>query len=132
MTERSLLIVCMNYAPEQTGCGKYTGEIGREMLSRGHDVAVVTTPPHYPGWRVAPGHSNGWSSEVSDGVRINRCPLVLREKMGGVSRLIAPASFALSATYESRPGSADRSMRQAFAILPPPSDGVTTVTLPAR
>lgn len=97
MAERSLLIVCMNYAPELTGCGKYTGEIGREMLSRGHDVAVVTTPPHYPGWRVAPGHSNGWSSEVSDGVRINRCPLVLREKMGGVWRLIAPATFALSA-----------------------------------
>lgn len=91
-----ILIVAMNYAPELTGCGQYTGDLGAAMVEKGHAVEVVTAPPHYPGWAVKAPYRNRYSSEVLKGARIHRCPVLLREKMGGIWRLIAPVSFALS------------------------------------
>jgi colanic acid biosynthesis glycosyl transferase WcaI len=91
-----ILIYAMNYWPEIAGVGPYTGEIGDHFASLGHEVTVLTTAPHYPGWKVVPPYSNGrFYSEMRRGVRIVRCPLILHERMGGVWRLIAPASFAL-------------------------------------
>lgn len=92
-----IFIYAMNYAPELAGVGRYTGEIGDYFVALGHDVVVVTTAPHYPGWKVAPPYRNAWySSERRGGAKIVRCPLVLRERMGGIWRLIAPLSFALT------------------------------------
>ena len=39
------LLYSMNYAPELTGIGKYTGEMAEWLAARGFDVTVVTTPP---------------------------------------------------------------------------------------
>ncbi|MFG1209592.1 WcaI family glycosyltransferase [Xanthobacter flavus] len=91
-----ILFVAMNYAPELTGCGQYTGDLSAAMAEKGHAVEVVTAPPHYPGWAVKAPYRNRYSSEVLKGARIHRCPVLLREKMGGIWRLIAPVSFALS------------------------------------
>jgi len=89
-----LLVSAMNHAPELTGCGKYTGELVAAMARRGHQVEVVTAPPHYPGWTVKPPYRNRYSREARDGARLFRCPVLVREAMGGVWRLIAPLSFA--------------------------------------
>jgi colanic acid biosynthesis glycosyl transferase WcaI len=90
-----IFIYAMNYSPEMAGVGRYNGEIGAHWAAAGHEVVVLTTPPHYPGWKVAPPHRNGrYSSETRGRETITRCPLVLRERMGGVWRLIAPLSFA--------------------------------------
>ncbi len=86
----------MNYAPEIAGVGKYSGEIGEYLATRGCEVRVITTPPHYPGWKLLGGYGNRWSKEALAGVRIFRCPLYLNERMHGVHRLLAPLSFALS------------------------------------
>lgn len=86
----------MNYAPEIAGVGRYTGEIGEHLAAQGHQVTVITTPPHYPGWRCRPGYSNGWTRETLAGVTLYRCPLYLHEQMSGVRRMLAPLSFALS------------------------------------
>lgn len=91
-----LLVSAMNHAPELTGCGKYTGELVAAMARRGHAVEVVTAPPHYPGWKVRPPYRNRYAQEERDGARLYRCPVLVREAMGGVWRLIAPISFALS------------------------------------
>jgi colanic acid biosynthesis glycosyl transferase WcaI len=91
-----ILVVGMNYAPEIAGVGRYTGDLAQELAQRGHDVAVVTTPPHYPGWRVHASHRNRYSREMVAGVLVHRCPLFLREKMRGLWRLVAPLSFAIS------------------------------------
>ncbi|WP_374305313.1 WcaI family glycosyltransferase [Methylocella sp.] len=90
-----ILIVGENYAPEMTGVGRYTGEIGAYLAECGYDVSVVAAPPHYPGWRVrAPYSAWRYARERLDGVKVTRCPIVLREEMRGIWRLIAPASFA--------------------------------------
>lgn len=95
--DRKILIYGMNYAPEMIGVGRFTGEIGAYLAERGYEVSVVTTPPHYPGWRVAPPYS-AWryTVEKREGAAVTRCPLVLRAEMRGVWRLIAPLSFAVS------------------------------------
>ncbi len=92
-----IFIYAMNYSPEVAGVGRYTGEIGDYFAAMGHEVAVLTTIPHYPGWKVLPPYRNGrYFSETRGGAKIVRCPLALRERMGGVWRLIAPLSFALT------------------------------------
>lgn len=91
-----VIVYCMNYAPEVAGVGHYTGEIAEYLAATGHDVTVITTPPHYPGWSVQGGFANRYSSRREHGITVIRCPLILRRKMGGIWRLIAPLSFALS------------------------------------
>jgi colanic acid biosynthesis glycosyl transferase WcaI len=92
---RKILIYSMNYAPEMTSTGRYTGEIGAYLAKHGFDVCAVTTPPHYPGWRAAPPYS-AWryAHETRAGSKILRCPLLLRAEMRGIWRLLAPLSFA--------------------------------------
>jgi colanic acid biosynthesis glycosyl transferase WcaI len=92
-----ILIYAMNYAPEIAGVGRCSGEIGEFLAASGHSVAVVTTPPHYPAWSVAPPyHAFHYSRERRGGMLIERCPLLLRRPMGGAWRLVAPLTFALS------------------------------------
>jgi colanic acid biosynthesis glycosyl transferase WcaI len=92
-----VFIYAMNYSPEVAGVGRYTGEIGEDFAALGHEVTVLTTVPHYPGWKVVAPYRNGrYSSETRGGAKVVRCPLFLRERMGGIWRLIAPASFALT------------------------------------
>lgn len=92
-----ILIYGINYAPEPIGVGRYTGELGAHMAARGHDVVVVAAPPHYPEWEVrAPFSAYRYESASEAGVRVIRCPILVRRKIGGLWRLLAPISFALS------------------------------------
>jgi colanic acid biosynthesis glycosyl transferase WcaI len=95
-TRRRVIVYGMNFSPEIAGVGKYTGEIGEHLAAEGMDVTVVTTPPHYPGWKVQAGYRNGYSSTVEGRMKILRVPLILRRNMKGIWRLIAPLSFAIS------------------------------------
>ncbi|HEY5225157.1 MAG TPA: WcaI family glycosyltransferase [Methylovirgula sp.] len=96
-TSLSIVIVGLNYAPELVGVGRYTGEIGQYLEAKGHNVRVVTAPPHYPAWAVgAPYSPWRYVSERSGDIRLMRCPIVLRRNMRGIWRLIAPLSFAIS------------------------------------
>ncbi|MCR5879511.1 WcaI family glycosyltransferase [Phenylobacterium sp. J367] len=95
--KQRVVIYGMNYAPELAGVGRYTGEIGEHLAAQGHEVAVVTTPPHYPGWRVQAGHSaRSWTVRQVAGATVIRCPIYLHAGMRGFRRLFAPLSFALS------------------------------------
>jgi colanic acid biosynthesis glycosyl transferase WcaI len=95
-TTASVIVYGMNFAPEIAGVGKYTGEIAEHLAREGMTVTVITTPPHYPGWSVQSGYRNSFSSAIENGMRVLRTPLILRKKMRGIWRLIAPLSFALT------------------------------------
>ena len=95
-TRKSVLIYGINYAPEPTGVGKYTGEFGSYLENEGFEVEVVTAIPHYPGWVVHSGYRNCYMVEQFGRIRVARCPLFLRRQMRGIWRLMAPLSFALS------------------------------------
>ncbi|MDO8261645.1 MAG: glycosyltransferase WbuB [Gallionella sp.] len=52
-----ILIHGINFSPELTGIGKYSGEMAEWLVAQGHEVRVVTAPPYYPQWKVAVGYS---------------------------------------------------------------------------
>ena len=92
-----ILIYSMNYAPELTGTGKYSGEMGEWLLGRGMDVQVIASPPYYPEWQVRPDYSSWkYKKEKLDGVLIWRCPVWVPLKPSGVKRVLHLMSFALS------------------------------------
>jgi colanic acid biosynthesis glycosyl transferase WcaI len=93
-----LLVLSMNFSPELTGIGKYSGEMVQGLAARGHEVAVVCAPPHYPAWRVASGYSaHRYSVDRSTpGVTVYRCPIWVPGRPTGVGRLLHQSSFALA------------------------------------
>jgi len=92
-----ILVYGINYRPELTGIGKYTGEMCEWLASRGHEVRVVTAPPYYPEWRVHSGHSGRtYRVEHIGGVRVWRCPLWVPARPTGLRRILHHLSFALS------------------------------------
>ncbi|MED3906940.1 WcaI family glycosyltransferase [Geobacillus thermodenitrificans] len=71
-----ILIYGLNYAPEPTGTGKYTGEMASWLAKRGHQVEVIAAFPHYPAWEVDENYKDkGFHVEVIDGVKVYRAPL---------------------------------------------------------
>ena len=53
-----ILIHGINFSPELTGIGKYTGEMAEWLATQGHEIRVVTAPPYYPQWQLAEGYAN--------------------------------------------------------------------------
>jgi len=91
-----ILIVGLNFHPEPTGIGKYTGELAAYLAKKGYEVRVITAPPYYPHWRVQSGyHAWKYHKETWQGIEIQRCPLWVPNRPTGFTRLIHLASFAL-------------------------------------
>ncbi|MEJ7686826.1 MAG: glycosyltransferase WbuB [Variovorax sp.] len=92
-----LLVYGINFAPELTGIGKYTGEMVAWLASQGHEVRVVTAPPYYPDWAVWPGYrASRYTTETWHGATVLRTPLWVPAKVSGTKRLLHLASFALT------------------------------------
>lgn len=97
-----ILIYGLNYTPELTGIGKYTGEMASWLASRGHDVRVVTAPPYYPAWRIDDAYRKGrYRYKVEPPVasyipKVYRCPLWVPARPRGVTRMLHLCSFAVS------------------------------------
>lgn len=92
-----ILIVGLNFHPELTGIGKYTGELAAYLAGQGHSVRVITTPPYYPHWQVQQGY-RWWryQRESWQGMQIVRCPLWVPREPSGLKRLVHLFSYALS------------------------------------
>lgn len=91
-----ILFYGINFFPELTGIGKYTGEMAQWFAEQGHEVRVITAPPYYPAWKVSEGYKNTYLIEQWNGVTVYRTPLWVPAQPSGVKRLIHLASFALS------------------------------------
>ncbi|QDV84643.1 glycosyltransferase WbuB [Planctomycetes bacterium TBK1r] len=98
-----ILLHGLNYAPEEIGIGKYSGEMVRELAGQGHEVVVVTTPPYYPQWKILDGYRGSlYSREVTESVdgggrvEVIRCPLWVPGKVSGLKRIVHLASFGVS------------------------------------
>jgi colanic acid biosynthesis glycosyl transferase WcaI len=100
-----ILIFGLNYAPELTGIGKFTGEMASWLAGRGHAVHVVTSHPYYPAWRISDeyrgrGYVREGGGPAGDGVvepLVLRCPLYVPEKVTGLKRVLHLFSFAFCA-----------------------------------
>ncbi|MEM9364713.1 MAG: WcaI family glycosyltransferase [Planctomycetota bacterium] len=108
---RRLLLYSLNFAPEEIGIGKYTGEMVSQWLESGYDVVVVTAPPYYPEWEVKAAYRSWWYETDSatslpsnstkhvpeaGNLRVVRCPLWVPKRVNGFRRIVHLSSFALS------------------------------------
>jgi colanic acid biosynthesis glycosyl transferase WcaI len=103
-----ILIYGLNYAPELTGIGKYTGEMAAWLAEGGHDVHVVTAPPYYPAWRIRDDYRGDcYRTERGPGQPVvYRTPLYVPARPTGLKRIAHLISFML--------GSLPVMVRQAF------------------
>ncbi len=96
----NILIVSLNYAPEPTGIGLYSGGLATELATRGHRVKVVAAVPHYPQWRIFDGYRGWWwTSNTEIGVSVTRCAVYVPADVSGLKRIIHYASFAISSFF---------------------------------
>ncbi|MBE0395225.1 colanic acid biosynthesis fucosyltransferase WcaI [Citrobacter amalonaticus] len=94
-----ILVYGINYSPELTGIGKYTGEMVEWMAREGHDVRVITAPPYYPQWKVGERYS-AWRYRREEGdATVWRCPLYVPKQLSTLKRLLHLGSFALSSFF---------------------------------
>lgn len=96
----NILIYGLNYHPELTGIGKYTGEMAEWLAKKGHKVRVVTAPPYYPKWKICKDYSPiRYQKENLNGVEVFRCPLWIPRQQIGLTRFFHLLSFALSSIF---------------------------------
>ncbi len=108
-----IVIHGINFLPELTGIGKYSGEMAEWLASRGHEVRVVTAPPYYPQWRIGQGYSgyqyrkekptrspsrvsHKSDDEVANDLTVYRCPVWVPALPSGAKRILHLLSFAFS------------------------------------
>jgi len=92
-----ILIYGLNYTPELTGIGKYTGELAAWLSEQKHEIRVVSAPPYYPAWQISQGYGNWWHREQESELRsVYRCPLWVPKTPLGLNRIMHLLSFAIS------------------------------------
>jgi colanic acid biosynthesis glycosyl transferase WcaI len=103
-----ILIYGINYSPELTGIGKYTGEMASWLAQRGHEVRVVTAPPYYPAWSVREDYRGKLyrTERIPGEPVVYRTPLYVPTKPTGLKRMAHLFSFML--------GSLPVMLRQCF------------------
>lgn len=96
-----ILIYSMNFWPEPTSTGKYSGEMAAWLASRGHSVRVIAAPPYYPDWKIADGYS-AWRyrKELRGRIDIRRCPVWIPARPNGLKRILCMLLFGLSCLWE--------------------------------
>jgi len=120
--QKRVLVMGINFAPELTGIGKYTGEMADWLVDSGYECTVLTSFPYYPNWKIQkPYTGRFYKKEVwRDGqLNVYRCPLYVPKKPTGLRRIIHDASFLISAFFMTvyllfKPGH-----HQIFCMAPP-------------
>ena len=124
----NILIYGLNYAPEPTGIGKYTGEMAGWLAARGHAVEVICGLPHYPQWQVAAGYDGfRFRSETLAGVRVHRTRhyVPAADRLRARTRIFLETSFTWGAAQFWLPRFFSRQKPDVvIAVLPPMQIGI--------
>jgi colanic acid biosynthesis glycosyl transferase WcaI len=89
-----IVVLSINYWPEETGIGPVTTWRCEYLASRGHDVTVCTTFPYYPQWKVDERYRKAlWLREKRHGVTILRSCAWIPAKLSPIKRILFESSF---------------------------------------
>ncbi len=92
-----IMVLSINYWPEETGIGPVTTWRCEYLASRGHDVTVCTTFPYYPQWKVDHRYRHAlWREEKHHGVTILRSRAWVPARLNSVKRILFETSFLAS------------------------------------
>ncbi|BBY28620.1 glycosyltransferase WbuB [Mycolicibacterium sediminis] len=92
---RMRICVCsVNYFPEHTGIAPYTTALAEGLVANGHEVTVLTAPPHYPHRHVAEEHRHLVGTTRSEnGVTVRRLPSYVPSNPSLKHRLAFESAF---------------------------------------
>ncbi|MCG9885510.1 MAG: glycosyltransferase family 4 protein [Cyanobacteria bacterium] len=97
-----ILIYSYNYAPEPIGIAPLMTELAEGLAARGHEVRVLTGMPNYPERQIHRAYRGKlYARERVNGVRIDRCYVRVRPKLGLVGRMVLDGSFVLTSFVRS-------------------------------
>jgi colanic acid biosynthesis glycosyl transferase WcaI len=92
-----ILVLAINYWPEQTGIGAVLTRRCEYLASVGHEVIVCTGMPYYPEWRIDSKYTGKmFSREERNGVNILRSWMWVPKKVTSAKRVLFEASFLAS------------------------------------
>jgi len=87
-TMSKLLLLTTNFWPEPTGIAVYTTDLANILTKDGHEVAVLTSLPHYPWWRIPEEFKHmGPGQSENGGVRVIRARHIVPSTMNVVQRM---------------------------------------------
>jgi colanic acid biosynthesis glycosyl transferase WcaI len=100
-----ILIYSYNYHPEPIGIAPLMTELAEGLVTRGHEVRVVTGMPNYPQRAVYPEYKDKlYCTEERNGVVIQRSFVWTRPNPGLLSRLLLDGSFVVSSLIQALRG----------------------------
>lgn len=100
-----ILIYSYNYYPEPIGIAPLMTELAEGLVTRGHQVRVVTGMPNYPQRQIYPEYKGKvFCQEERNGVLIQRSCVWIRPKPGLVTRMLLDGSFVASSIFQALKG----------------------------
>lgn len=100
--KKKVLILGINFSPELTGIGKYTGEMVDWLVDKDYEVTMITSFPYYPNWSVQKPYSGKtYKKEVDKDGKLNvfRCPMYVPMNPTGGRRVLQEFTFLLSSFF---------------------------------
>jgi colanic acid biosynthesis glycosyl transferase WcaI len=89
-----ILVWGINYSPEVSGIAPFNQALCEFLVSRGHEVTMLTTFPYYPKWKKRPEDSGKLSkTETINGVEVVRVWHYVPRKLSSLKRIIHEATF---------------------------------------
>jgi colanic acid biosynthesis glycosyl transferase WcaI len=89
-----VLVVGINFEPEQTGIAPYTTGVVDHLVAQGHDVTILTGVPHYPQWSVPVAYRRRLRfDEETPGRHVIRLRHFVPARQSAVSRAWYEATF---------------------------------------
>ena len=122
-----ILVLTINYWPEQTGISAILTRRCEYLASVGHKVTVCTGMPYYPEWRVHPNYAGKlFSREERNGVTILRSWMWVPNVVTSAKRVLFEASFLASSLLRAV---CNRKPELLLVISPPLGLGVSAAIL---
>jgi colanic acid biosynthesis glycosyl transferase WcaI len=122
-----ILVLAINYWPEQTGIGPVLTRRCEYLASAGHEVTVCTSMPYYPEWRIPREYAGkSFSREKRNGVEILRSWMWVPEKVTSVKRIAFEASFLATSFFNAM---RNRKPDMLVVVSPPLGLGLSAVLL---
>ena len=122
-----ILVLAINYWPEQTGIGPVLTRRCEYLASAGHEVTVCTSMPYYPEWRIPREYSGKmFSREEHNGVEILRSWMWVPNKVTSAKRIAFEASFLATSLMNAL---RNRKPDMLLVVSPPLGLGLSAVFL---
>ncbi|MDQ6843546.1 MAG: WcaI family glycosyltransferase [Bacteroidota bacterium] len=127
--KKRILFIGGNFSPEQTGIGKYSGEMIHWLSKHGYECFVITTYPYYPQWQILDSHRKGsfWykkeinqvGKNLQNPVTVIRCPHYVPKKPSGLKRILSEFTFLFSSSFVVLGTLFKRKYDFVFTVAPP-------------